>query len=296
MNQPIVTNKSIYQKSPAIKYGSSFYVIYVKPLIKQLKLFKKLYPEEWTARVYLAADLEFLVPQLLLPGVEVYVMHSKSLAAAPGSLWRFLVFQDKTVKAAYVKDADGGSARWDGDFSMTNKVLKWIYSPKTKGFFRVRDLNYYVTAWRSRNKHYSRYYSPISAASFGGKNFHWLNIEKAMKGFILHRILFPHEKRHSYDFSSKKHPYGFGNDYMGYGFDERFLKRVIYFAAADRNELTLLPLWKLPNNLHPNNLVRLQYRIYTLQDILNLKSGKNYRSVLIIIKRLAVAKIPDQKG
>jgi hypothetical protein len=257
MNQPKINEKSIYQNNAAIKHYSSFNTIYLKPLINQLKTFRNHYPADWIARVYVAADLEFLVPKLLFPGVEIYVMNSNSLAAAPGSMWRFLVFGDNSVQIAYVKDADGGCGRWDGDFSRTDQVLKWIQSNNTRGFFRLRDLDYFVRLWSGEKKLYSQIYSPISAAAIGSKNVNWINIEKAMKGYILHRMLYPHEKRHFYDYSSKKYPFGYGNDFMGYGFDERFLKRVLYFAAADRQELTLLPYGDIPYHLPKKHLVRL---------------------------------------
>ena len=74
----------------------------------------------------------------------------------------------------------------------------------------------------------------------GAKNIHWISVEKAMKGFILHKRLFKNESRHHLDISLPDHPYGFGNEFPNYGFDERFLKHVIYFAAAKRDQLTLI--------------------------------------------------------
>ena len=54
-------------------------------------------------------------------------------------------------------------------------------------------------------------YSPILAGCFGGKKVDWIDMEKAMKGFILHRTLFPDEARHKEDTVLQRHPYGYGN-------------------------------------------------------------------------------------
>ena len=78
------------------------------------------------------------------------------------------------------------------------------------------------------------------AGCFGGKKVDWINMEKALKGFIIHRKLFTDEPRHPKDKATYDHPYGIGNVFPNYGIDERFLKHVLYFAAADRGQLTLI--------------------------------------------------------
>lgn len=262
--QPEVNQATIYQNYPTIKKGKSFYTVYVKPLIRQLRIFKKFYPD-WISRIYLAHDLKFLIPQLSLPDVEIFVMTSSSIGASPGSMWRFLVFDDPHVSMAYVKDADYAPGRVDGDFSHTKRVLSWANSPSTQGFFRLRDLGFLA---KVQIPVYKRY-SPIVASSFGGKKVNWINMEKAMKGFILHRRLFPDEPRHYKDIPFRGHPYGFGNEFPTYGFDERFLKHVLYFAAADKNQLTLIPTDHLEyggRNLPPNHWVRLDLK-YTKYKI-----------------------------
>lgn len=56
-------------------------------------------------RVYLASDLEFLIPDLVEAGCEVRLMKSSSLRHNPGAMWRFLAFGD-TGKLVTVVDAD----------------------------------------------------------------------------------------------------------------------------------------------------------------------------------------------
>lgn len=58
-------------------------------------------------RVYLAADLEFLVDDLVAVGCDVYLMKSASIRHNPGAMWRFLALEaaDEWIT---VNDADRG--------------------------------------------------------------------------------------------------------------------------------------------------------------------------------------------
>ncbi len=235
MNQPIVNKDTIYARSSSIKQGRSFYAHYVQPLLHQLKTFKIHYPG-WIARIYLAGDLEFLMQQFVDLDAEVFLMASDSIAAAPGSMWRFLVFDDPMVFAAQIRDADYSDNRFDGDYRHAPRIVSWFDSSNTRGFFRLRDVRHLSSIILPRTKRYS----PIAAGGFGGKNVRWIDMEKAMKGFILHRMMHLDEPRHQEDLAFPDHPYGFGNRFPDYGFDERFLKHVLYFAAVGRDELTLI--------------------------------------------------------
>lgn len=230
-----INGDTIHQAASTIKGGGSFYSKYVGPLIKQLRIFRHFFPG-WIARVYLAEDLEFLLPMLIKPDVEVFVMASNSLAASPGAMWRFLVLDDPDVRVAYIRDADKLPKHLNGDFAYNKHILRWINDQTTKGFFRARDFGRQAT----RRIINAKYYSPIVASSFGAKDVHWIKMKKAMQGYILHRTLFPHEPRHPRDVAVYRHPYGFGNEFPSYGFDERFLKHVIYFEAVERKELATI--------------------------------------------------------
>ena len=48
-------------------------------------------------RVYLAADLDFLVKDLVKAGCEVRLMKSSSVRHNPGAMWRFLALEEKQV-------------------------------------------------------------------------------------------------------------------------------------------------------------------------------------------------------
>jgi hypothetical protein len=66
---------------------------YVQPIIDSPSALKiareRLGCPDYKIRVYLAADLEFLIEDLS-PYCEIYLMKSSSINFAPGGLWRFL--------------------------------------------------------------------------------------------------------------------------------------------------------------------------------------------------------------
>lgn len=66
---------------------------YVEPLLRDVPILREQYPNV-VFRIYLAQDLEFLVPDLVQAGCEVNWMKSSSIRLAPGSLWRFLPFEE----------------------------------------------------------------------------------------------------------------------------------------------------------------------------------------------------------
>ncbi len=66
---------------------------YVEPLLNHVPRLKKQYPSV-AFRVYLARDLEFLIPDLVESGCEVCWMKSSSIRLVPGSVWRYLPFEE----------------------------------------------------------------------------------------------------------------------------------------------------------------------------------------------------------
>lgn len=233
---PVISEEAMYRPSPSVKRNQPFYDKFIKSLLAQVAMVKRHFPG-WIMRVYLADDLKFLIPRLLAADMEIFLMASNSIAAAPGSMWRFLVFDDPKVAIAYIRDADELPARLNGDFRMSKQILKWASAKAERGFFRIRDFG----RWATQRVVHLKQYSPILASAFGAKRVRWLDMQKAMKGYILHRTLFCDEGRHPTDIALRTHPYGFGNEFPSYGFDERFLKHVIYFEAVDRGQLKTIP-------------------------------------------------------
>jgi hypothetical protein len=80
---------------------------YVEPLLKGADLLREVRPEV-AMRVYLAADLDFLIDDLVELDCEVMLMRSASLRHNPGALWRFLALEaaDEWIT---VIDADRGA-------------------------------------------------------------------------------------------------------------------------------------------------------------------------------------------
>ena len=66
---------------------------YVEPLLRETPNLREQFPHV-SFRVYLALDLDFLIPDLVEAGCEVHWMKGSSIYLAPGSLWRFLPFEE----------------------------------------------------------------------------------------------------------------------------------------------------------------------------------------------------------
>lgn len=225
--QQDVTIEKVFEKRRFKNKDTSFFEHFVKPIISNIEYFKST-EKRTTLRIYLAADLEFLIPYFDSSNVEIYLMESCSLGHSPGAMWRFLPLSDKSLNVVCMHDAD--------DFEnqrYIRKVNEWLNEPHTSGFYRLynhkgkEDLN-------------TVNYSPILAGRFGAKKWLVFDIEKAMKGYILHRMLFCDETRHPRDVAQGSHIWGFGNQFPDYGFDERFLKHVLYYYAANQRQLTLI--------------------------------------------------------
>jgi hypothetical protein len=67
---------------------------YVQPLLDGTPKLAGTHPDV-VVRVHLARDLEFLIPDLLEAGCEVWWMKHPSIRFTPGGLWRLLPFGDK---------------------------------------------------------------------------------------------------------------------------------------------------------------------------------------------------------
>jgi hypothetical protein len=67
---------------------------YVEPMLLEGPEIIKNHPHI-NFRIHLAADLEFLVPQLAACGYEIALMRSSSERYAPGGFWRFLPLSEK---------------------------------------------------------------------------------------------------------------------------------------------------------------------------------------------------------
>lgn len=245
----VVNRQTIHEVRPHRMKGRSFYELYCAPLLQSIRdVIPRLYPG-WVVRIYLANDLAFLIEDYFrhFTHVEVFLMESNSLAHSPGSMWRFLAFDDVNAEMVMIRDSDEVL-----DATCEKRAKHWIETPWTKGLFRDHNPAPYAIELESKD---CIAYSPLVARVFGGKEiFKYINMEKAMKGFIAQRITFPDAPRYERDAPEKNHPYGFGNEFPSYGFDERFLKHVVYFLMTEQSLLKTLPRENfLPRNYKLSN-------------------------------------------
>ncbi len=77
---------------------------YIEPILETVPKLLKTY-DDVAVRVYLAADLDFLVTDFVEAGCEVFLMRHPSIAHAPGVAWRVLAFSEKD-RLVTMMDAD----------------------------------------------------------------------------------------------------------------------------------------------------------------------------------------------
>lgn len=163
-----------------------------------------------TVRVYLARDLEFLVP-MLTQHCEVRLMRHASVRAQPGMMWRFLAFEEAADIVSIIDaDALGHGAE---------NIMQLSESLEARG----------VGTWRQTNgKEVDAsgvfIYRPIVGCGFGSRLR--LPMARLMKAFIWHyqRGFFPTTMMHPHagEVPHFRHPW------PGYGIDESFLTAAIY--------------------------------------------------------------------
>jgi hypothetical protein len=205
---------------------------YVKPLLKGAALLQKERPEV-VLRVYLAADLEFLIEDLVAVGCEVFLMKSASIRHNPGAMWRFLALEaaDEWIT---VIDADRG-----------NDILSDVERSEQAmaaglGMWRIP---YFFDG--DRHKHHVGFYRPINACQFGARGGQ--PMEQLIKAFIWHnrRGTMRTTWQEPGDRGVEKPEAIATTTWPSYGFDEWFLLAVMYPRWAFEGVLTFSH-WRFP--------------------------------------------------
>lgn len=199
---------------------------YVVPLIEGAVKLKEARPDI-VFRVYLAADLEFLVPDLVGAGCEVMLMKSSSIVHNPGAMWRFLALEEKD---RWVTITDSDIARDIlPSVERTELVVK-----SGLGLWRVP----YVFGSDEADDH-PGYYRPINACQFGGMGG-YLRMVDLMKAFIWHalRETMPNQCVVPGAEGKPKELPIYGTNWPAYGFDEWFLSAAVYPRLAFEGMLT----------------------------------------------------------
>ncbi len=175
-------------------------------------------------RVYLAADLEFLVEDLVAAGCEVRLMCSSSIRHNPGAMWRLLALAD-CDRLITIVDADH-ARQVEYDVSRTEAMaqcdLKWWRVPQ----------------WGELNDKGTVAYRPFLGLQFGSqggltevgtmmKALIWAGRNGKMETFAKLPGCVPKAVH--------------GTHFPDYGFDEWFLLSAIYPRAAYDGLLTFVP-------------------------------------------------------
>ncbi len=142
---------------------------YVDPLLRGAHWLHKR-RKDAAFRVYLAADLEFLVPDLVAVGCEVRLMKSSSIAHNPGAMWRMLALEEEG-KLVTIVDADR-AARPEADMARTDEARRLRL-----GWWRV-------PVWGELNEIGNVGYRPMLGCQIGANQS--LPIRQIMHALIWH--------------------------------------------------------------------------------------------------------------
>ncbi len=202
---------------------------YVTPLLDGARLLAERRPDA-VFRVYLAADLEFLIDELVAVGCEVMLMKGSSLRHNPGAMWRFLALEE-TGRRVTIIDAD--QAR-DVLFAIRRTAQM---AAADLGLWRVPYIGGSV-----RNADDPGEYRPISACQFGAIGGY--PVAEMMRAFLwhTHRGSMPDQCVVGDDNGESRHLAIFATAWPTYGFDEWFLIAVMFPRLAFSGVLTLYSL------------------------------------------------------
>jgi hypothetical protein len=201
---------------------------YVQPLLDGALLVRERRPDV-VFRVYLAADMEFLIDDLVEVGCEVCVMKSSSLGHNPGAMWRFLAFEEEG-RAVTVTDSDRATNVLH-DVERTEQAMA-----SGLGAWRMP---YVFDARRQQN--HPGFYRPFIACHFGVCSS--LEMKLLMKAFLWHtkrNTIQNHCVVKGWQSGVKELPI-FGTAWPDYGFDEWFLLAAVYPRLALAGILTFRP-------------------------------------------------------
>jgi hypothetical protein len=195
---------------------------YIQPLLNGAQRLREL-RSDVAFRIYLAADLHFLIQDFTALGCEVVLMKSSSVRHNPGAMWRFLALEEKR-KLITISDSDRAPLV-EADIQRTE-----LMALGRLGFWRV-------PVWGERNEKGLMGYRPVLGCQFG--------TNKPFPAGRMMKSLIWHTTRGS--ISTHCRPPGcgeqriYGTQWPDYGFDEWFLQVAIYPRAARHGVLSFIP-------------------------------------------------------
>lgn len=144
---------------------------YVEPLVRWTPRAVERHPEV-EFRLYLASDLDFLIPELTALGWEIHLMRSPSVRFCPGAFWRFLVLEENALVTLIDTDrmnvVDGEIARTE----LMHKMRLGLW--RVPGYYEV-DNDRAVDRIR---------YRPLLAGHFGARG--GLPVRQLIDAFVWH--------------------------------------------------------------------------------------------------------------
>jgi hypothetical protein len=191
-------------------------------------------------------------------------MKNNSIGASPGTLWRFLVFDDKDINIAFSCDID----------EQFNVYIPYIdsFRQSTKTLGRVFQ-NYDHFCIVDKNSTVVNY--PVVMAGMIGircKNIDF-NFKSTCLNYIIYKMLRSNSQYSNlendtdlqtiYNKPFNKHIYGIGSHWYMYGFDEKIWKHVFFPYFAKKGEIVSYS----QNNLN---------KIHLLTDVHPIKIDYNY--------------------
>ena len=195
---------------------------YIEPLLAHTREAIEIHPDV-IFRLYLAADLEFLVPELCDTGWEVYVMKSSSIRYCPGGFWRFLALEEAGTLVTVI-DTDR-MKEVSHEISRTESMAKLGL-----GLWRVPG--YYNSDLSKQVR-----YRPILGGHFGARG--GIPVRELIEVFIWHW-------RQGTLPQTANIP-GLGElpiqhaEWPSYGFDEWFQLAALYPRLVQLGTLTFIP-------------------------------------------------------
>lgn len=200
---------------------------YVKPLLDGAEKLREERPDI-VFRVYLAADMEFLVADLVAAGCEVVVMNGSSLRHNPGALWRFLAFEEEG-RWITITDADHAP-------EILHNIERTEHAMRAgHGLWRAP---YILDGGGPDND--PGFYRPINACQFGAAGGY--PVSDLMKAMIWHTLrgTMPGYCTIGATEDVRRETPVFGSDWPNYGFDEWFLLAALYPRMALSGVLTFM--------------------------------------------------------
>lgn len=195
---------------------------YIEPLYRHTRAAVEKHPDV-TFRLYLASDLEFLVPELTEMGWEIHLMKSPSVRYCPGGFWRFLALEEEDTLVTVIDTDRMGEV--SHEIGRTQAMAEMGL-----GLWRVPG--YYNSNLTKQVR-----YRPILGGHFGARG--GIPIRKLIEAFVWH---WRHESlpQTANVPGIGERPIQFAK-WPNYGFDEWFQLAAMYPRLVPGGTLTFIP-------------------------------------------------------